>query len=202
MNKLKGFSIIFFLLFLIILILVLTNKMIVFDTEVYNSITYIRNSNMDLFFKMITKLANTSIIIVMATLLVITFEKKEKVQLLITLLTTLMSNLIIKHIIQRARPDHIRLIVEKSYSFPSGHAMISVALYGFLIYYISQKVSNKTVKVIAISFLVLLILLIGISRIYVGVHYPSDVLAGYFLSLSILLGIIDRGMVYGKNDSK
>ena len=65
--------------------------------------------------------------------------------------------------------------------------MISICLYGLLIYLINKKIKNKILKVLLTIVLILLILGIGISRIYVGVHYPSDVLAGYLLSLSILI---------------
>ena len=96
-------------------------------------------------------------------------------------------NTIIKNIIQRPRPDHLRLIKQGGYSFPSGHSMIAVCVYGTLIYLVHKKVKNKKIKILLEVLLTLLILLIGISRIYVGVHYPSDVLTGYLISIIILI---------------
>lgn len=77
--------------------------------------------------------------------------------------------------------------MQVGYSFPSGHSMVSMAFYGFLIYLIYNNIKNKYIKWILISSLSILIILIGISRIYLGVHYTSDVLAGFLLSISYLV---------------
>ena len=68
--------------------------------------------------------------------------------------------------------------------------MISIALYGFLIYYVLKHIENIYLKVILVILLTLLIISIGLSRIYLGVHYPSDVLGGYLLSLIVLILVI------------
>lgn len=77
--------------------------------------------------------------------------------------------------------------MKHGYSFPSGHSMISAAFYGFLIYLIYKKVKNKKFKITLIIVLSILIVSIGISRIYLGVHYTSDVLAGFTVSVSYLI---------------
>ena len=76
--------------------------------------------------------------------------------------------------------------------------MISVVLYGYLIYFISQHINNKIIRRCLISILVFVIISIGISRVYVGVHYISDVIGGYLVGLITLLG----GINYVKNGSK
>lgn len=96
-------------------------------------------------------------------------------------------NQLLKFIIQRPRPIGYRIVEEKGYSFPSGHSMASTAFYGFLIYLIYKKIKNKYLKYGLIIGLTLLILSIGISRIYLGVHYTSDVLAGLCISISYLI---------------
>lgn len=96
-------------------------------------------------------------------------------------------NQALKFIIQRPRPVEYRLVEEKGFSFPSGHSMASTAFYGFLIYLIYKKVKNKYLKIGLITFLTLLIFSIGVSRIYLGVHYTSDVLAGFCISISYLI---------------
>ena len=96
-------------------------------------------------------------------------------------------NQILKYIVQRPRPTEYRIINESGYSFPSGHSMVSAAFYGFLIYLIYKNVKNKYMKWSLITVLSILIILIGTSRIYLGVHYTSDVLAGFLISISYLI---------------
>ena len=96
-------------------------------------------------------------------------------------------NQILKRLVQRPRPNEFRIIEETGYSFPSGHSMASAAFYGFLIYLINKKLKNKKIKIALISALSILIILIGMSRIYLGVHYTSDVYAGFAISISYLM---------------
>ncbi len=73
------------------------------------------------------------------------------------------------------------------YSLPSGHSMVSLAFYGLIIYFIYKNIENKHIKWTLIAVLSLLIVFIGISRIYLGVHYTSDVLAGFLLAIPYLI---------------
>lgn len=100
---------------------------------------------------------------------------------------------LLKNVFNRPRPDIPLLKEAKGLSFPSGHALMSVTFYGLLIYIVYHLWKNPTAKWSMISFLVLLILLIGFSRIYLKVHYTSDVLAGFavgFLWLVLSLWIL------------
>ncbi|SMH26351.1 undecaprenyl-diphosphatase [Carnobacterium iners] len=99
-------------------------------------------------------------------------------------------NVLVKLIFQRERPAIEHLIMQGGFSFPSGHAMGSMICYGgfaFLIFHLYKK---STLSFIALIAAVLLILLIGLSRIYVGVHFPSDIIGGYLLGASWLALLI------------
>ncbi|OLY94615.1 undecaprenyl-diphosphatase [Cnuella takakiae] len=105
---------------------------------------------------------------------------------------------LLKNVFNRERPGIPLLEEAKGLSFPSGHALMSVTFYGLLIYAVYHLWKNETAKWSMISFLLLLILLIGFSRIYLRVHYTSDVLAGFavgflWLVLSLkLLGYMEH----------
>ena len=116
------------------------------------------------------------------------FKNKDNgIILTLNLSLVFVLNSIIKTIVQRPRPSGYNLIVESNYSFPSGHSMVSTAFYGYFIYLVYKNVKNKKIKYLLISLLFLLIMLICISRIYLGVHYLSDTLAGFFLSIAYLM---------------
>ncbi len=110
------------------------------------------------------------------------------IQGIIVLISTSLLNIWIKNLISRPRPlEDMRLVEAYSYSFPSGHSMSAIAFYGFLIYLSYKLVRNPWLKVFLILLNSILILSIGLSRVYLGVHYPSDVLAGFAAGLFWLL---------------
>ncbi len=138
--------------------------------------------------KFITNFGGAIFIAVVAIFLAIIIKnKKIAISILANLVIITGLNQLLKRILQRARPTEYRIIQETGYSFPSGHSMISMAFYGYLIYLIYKNVKNKYIKWISISLLSILICLIGISRIYLGVHYTSDVLGGFLISISYLV---------------
>ena len=127
------------------------------------------------------------IIILTVVLFVLIKNKKIGISIISNLVIITAINQILKRIVQRPRPTEYRIIEETGYSFPSGHSMISMAFYGYIIYLIYKYVKNKYIKWISIVLLSILICSIGISRIYLGVHYTSDVLGGFLLSVSYLV---------------
>lgn len=97
--------------------------------------------------------------------------------------------LILKNTAERIRPVN-QLISETGFSFPSGHAASSVILFGMISFLVWKRVKSKILKILTIIASVILMLIIGLSRVYLNVHWLSDVLAGYFLGLFLLfLGI-------------
>ena len=102
------------------------------------------------------------------------------------------SDYLLKLLIARARPPlPIAVVSDNSFSFPSGHATLSVALYGFLAFILWHAISKRSEEVMALLLALILIVAIGFSRLYLGVHYPSDVAAGYLLgALWLMFGVL------------
>ena len=120
-------------------------------------------------------------------LLVLIKNKKIGISIFSNLVIVTILNQLLKAILQRPRPTEYRIVEETGYSFPSGHSMVSMAFYGYLIYLIYKYVKNKYIKWNSIVLLRILVCSIGISRIYLGVHYTSDVLGGFLISMSYLV---------------
>ena len=138
--------------------------------------------------KIITNFGGAIFLIAITVILFILIKnKKIGVAITANLVLVALLNQLLKNILQRPRPTEYRIIQETGYSFPSGHSMASMAFYGYLIYLIYKYVENKNTKWILIMLLSILICSIGISRIYLGVHYTSDVLGGFLISISYLV---------------
>lgn len=138
--------------------------------------------------KFITNFGGAIFVISLTTILFFVIkDKKIGISIITNLGIVTILNQIIKFIMQRPRPTEFRIIEETGYSFPSGHSMVSLAFYGYLIYLIYKYVENKYAKWCLICLLSCLIISIGTSRIYLGVHYTSDVLGGFLISISYLV---------------
>ena len=177
------------IIFCIILINVLNGNIKCFDSKIYSFISFFRSDFMDIFFRIITRFGDEEVLILIALSCLI-FIKNRKIGLSIgvNLASVGLLNHILKEIIQRPRPPiEFRMVQESSYSFPSGHAMASLAFYGLIIYYLSRYIKNNKIRNISCIGLSVLIFLIGISRIYLGVHFASDVLAGFLISIVYLI---------------
>lgn len=167
---------------------ILENEIWRFDNDVYRFISGFISDPVTHFFKIITNLSGATFLIAVTVLLVVYLKKKVYGKyIVINLICITFLNVILKQIVQRPRPTEFRIIEETGYSFPSGHSMVSMAFYGFLIYLIYHYVSNYHVKWILCTLLTLLIPVIGISRIYLGVHYTSDVVGGFCIAVAYLI---------------
>ena len=104
----------------------------------------------------------------------------------VNLVLVVLLNVLLKELVQRPRPEDINLVVETGFSFPSGHSMVAMAFFGLLVWLVWHYERDRTLRLACCAGFSLIILLIGISRIYLGVHYASDVLAGFCISLAWL----------------
>lgn len=104
----------------------------------------------------------------------------------VNLVLATLLNLLLKTLIQRPRPEGYRLVAESGFSFPSGHSMVAMAFYGLLIWMVWRYEKDSLVRRLGVIGFGLVIVLVGLSRIYLGVHYASDVLAGFCASIAWL----------------
>ncbi len=194
MNKFirKYWKIIIFTLsmtiFLLLVKLLLKDEVEIFDTKIYSIVSTIKCEPVTAIFKFLSFLCSTWFIL-FTTIIVMISCKNKKIgfYLGLNVLICVLLNQGLKLIFARTRPIDINLIIESGYSFPSGHSMVSLAFYGFFIYIIAHMNISKKRKLIFCTLLAILTLSIGISRIYLGVHYASDVIAGFSLSMAYLI---------------
>jgi len=188
-------------LFIVILFLMKMDKTIEFDTKIYNLIINLKNDKFTEVVKIITNFGDTICIISIIFLCFIFFKNKFYPKIItLNIIGIVLINQFLKHLIQRPRPNFMHLIKENGFSFPSGHSMAAFGFYGLFIYLIYKSNLNKKIKILFIFLLSILIFLIGMSRIYLGVHYFTDVLAGFIMSYIYLIIFTYLIKKYQKNE--
>ena len=188
-----------------------------FDNRVTDYVTSFRTPALNNFFQFVTDLGDVYAYIVATTIAAIFFffklkNKKFILQLLGVLILSALANMALKEAFDRARPTIEHLVVVETLSYPSGHAMSAMAFYGFLIYLVFHIKMSKWLRIFLTLLFSALIFFIGLSRIYLGVHFPSDVVGGFTAGLIwiafcvVLFNIIDllrqRKMRYNKMEEE
>ena len=173
------------------------------DTRVANLLFAFRDTELVKIFTWITLLGKWQIVLSSAVILsFVLWLWKKRIYLFplwVTIAGSELFNSLGKLAFHRPRPD-VALYIEDTFSFPSGHATIAVAFYGFLIYILFRQIKKWKYKINTLFFGIILILAIGLSRLYLGVHFLSDVWGGYLLgALWLLMGItISEWRQHGK----
>lgn len=189
MKKEKLITLILLIILLLIdIILILTGIMNNIDSIVYDFIFSFNNTTLTNIFKIISLLASTKMVIIYNIIIVIVMIIRKSNKLVLVPIASSLSGFItyiIKIIVARERPGINPLVIEKTYSFPSGHAMISILFFGTLLYIINRE--NYKYKKVFNIIIPIYILSVGISRIYLGVHYFSDCISGYLIAGIILV---------------
>ena len=189
MKKNKFITLILLIILLIIdIILILIGFMDNIDSIVYDFIFSFNNTALTNIFKIISLLASTKMIILYNIIIVIVMIIRKSNKLVLVPIASILSaiiNNVIKIIVARERPGINPLVIETTYSFPSGHSMISILFFGTLLYIINRE--NYKYKKAFNIIIPIYILSVGISRIYLGVHYFSDCISGYLIASIILV---------------
>ena len=189
-------SIIFVYLFITVLeSLIQQESLYQADSRIINLLQVLRTPAINKLMLFITYLGEGPIVILGAFFIAILFfifkKKNYSIALIVSVLFGQIFVLVLKNIIQRPRPLPLNaLIPESSFSFPSGHAFVALSFYGLVSYFLFRESKNKLQKTLSILLGILLILGIGFSRIYLGVHWPSDVLASYAAGAAWLTALI------------
>ena len=180
--------IVLIILLVIDIVLLLTGYMSNIDSLIYEFIFSFNNSILTDIFKLISFIASTKMIVLYNIIIVIVMIIRKSNKLLLVPIASLISaivNNLIKVIVARERPGINPLVIETTYSFPSGHSMISILFFGTILYILNRD--NYKYKRVFNIIIPIYILSVGISRIYLGVHYFSDCITGYLIALIILL---------------
>lgn len=190
LNKQILTATILFIIFIIFTILVKLNVFNKIDTSIESFIIEIRNNNLTKVLTTITNLGSaTALIAITLVILLVAIIKHHRLPIstMINLPSIYIINEIMKAIIRRPRPNGIFLVDAIGFSYPSGHTIVSLAFYGFIIKSLCDRIKTKALKIIINILGISLIILISFSRIYLGVHYLTDIIAGYILGSSYLI---------------
>lgn len=186
------------ILFIMIMNGVKSGVLLPFDDYISRIFTVVENTYMFPFFKSITYLGK-SIVIGCGSLLLILYlwiRKRDYLAMAVVSVGVAGGDLLkraIKNFIHRDRPDN-RLVEASGFSFPSGHAMVGMIFFTLLAYFTLKEIKSRSLKWGVGMVIFCLVLLIGISRIVLRVHFPTDVLAGFILGVGYSLSCV---LIYG-----
>lgn len=171
-----------------------------FDLRAAEIALNMRNDNLTIFFVIVTTFGNWQAFLTLFAVFTVVFYKQRKEIRTPVIIAGIIAGAggamyILKEVFARERPTLNTLVEASLPSFPSGHSMLSVVFYGFLIFYLWRVLRSRFVKILLTIVLVVLILVICWSRIYLGAHFASDVIAGItagvgWLSISMLVYVL------------
>lgn len=181
----------------VIALLVAYNLTASFDSWMISVIQSAESPGMTSVAKLLSLAGSSKIVIPLSLAIMVALFLlfRHRMELLLFLWVGITSNLlndILKEAFKRERPNIHRIIEETGFSFPSGHSMAAFTVYGVLTFLLWRHISSRTGRTLLVAVCFLITAAIGWSRIYLGVHYPSDVIGGYaascaWLMLSIVL---------------
>ena len=190
--------------FSIIAVNVAAHRFLDFDTVIREWVYSKRNSVLSSIIIPVTYSGNVEMVVRIGVILILwkTTRKNYGFPFTIVALSSSVTYKLIKSVFKRPRPDvAVHLIKQGGYSFPSGHSMNCLVCYGFLIYLINRHCKNRKLARVLSVLLTIQIICIGLSRVYVGVHFPTDVLGGWSLGIAFLtVAVIIYERIRGKEN--
>lgn len=173
--------------FSLISLLISDHKIIRFDRTIIDSVQGMETPFLTSVMKFFTFIGSAPFVIVLSLFLLfflykVLHHRLELILFVAAIAGSAILNGILKNFFQRVRPEFHRLIEIEGYSFPSGHAMNAFTVYGIISFLLWRHITSALGRWTLIFVSMVMILAIGISRIYLGVHYPSDIIGGYFAS--------------------
>ena len=181
-------------MFAVILCCVQTGAIAGFDDAIRSFFYDLRSDSLTPFVKAVTYIGNWQGIVILCVVLLAVkpLRLTYGVPVSIGAVFVTILNKLIKNAVQRPRPDDIlHLVNEGGFSFSSGHSITSMFVFGMLIYLVRTNVENRTLANVLTVILAIPMICIGVSRIYLGVHYPSDVLAGWCLGIAVIMAMVE-----------
>ncbi|WP_042463849.1 phosphatase PAP2 family protein [Neobacillus dielmonensis] len=180
-------SVVCLICFSILSLQISENSLLSFDSKMISLIQGLETPWLTVIMKFFTFVGSAPIVILLCLICLYILYKllhhyTELILFVSVVLGSALLNQLLKQIFHRARPDLHRLVEISGYSFPSGHAMNAFTVYGILAFLLWKHQKTKWRRVCLIVVSTAMILLIGMSRIYLGVHYPTDIIGGYLAS--------------------
>jgi len=178
----------------------------VFDKTIRDFVHEFAGGRLTAFMNFVTILGSTLFLSVVFICIFVIFIrmnwKRAAVLLTVTMIGAVTLNFVLKVSFARPRPvPFFDTPLPDSYSFPSGHALYAVCFYGVLPWLVAVRIRDRSLKILIWFLAVMITLLIGLSRIYLGVHYPSDVIAGYAGAIVWVLTVIWADLLLKKRSS-
>lgn len=186
---------------------VLEGETLAFDEGVRAFIHGHASSSLTFIMQLVTRLGSVSWLIVLGISVAVSFIV-AKWWRGVALFTVAMAgaitlNITLKLIFRRVRPDsYFETPLPSSFSFPSGHALLSLCFYGIVASIIASRLSSRTARLLTWTGAALIVGFIGFSRVYLGVHYPTDVLASYAVALAWVVMVFAGDHLYGRRNER
>jgi undecaprenyl-diphosphatase len=173
--------------FSLISLFISDQKIIYFDRTIIDNVQGLETPFLTNVMKFFTFIGSAPFVIVLSIFLLfflykVLHHRFELILFVAAIAGSAILNGILKQFFQRVRPDFHRLIDIEGFSFPSGHAMNAFTVYGIISFLLWRHIPSRLGRGTLLLISTVMILTIGISRIYLGVHYPSDIVGGYFAS--------------------